>query len=347
VRIENRYPGANPRRAGDVEKLGPDSFLVRPWSEDGDGNYKFCLNVEAVNDSDAPERLELLVDWNDIEYMSCRDYVLLGRDEDWRVFPGTVDVMATNVSLEVPPGEWYLGLHPVYDAERLEDDCRLAVEAGLERRAIGASREGREIAALSAGPEDAPVVLVVARFHPYETAGSWCVSEILTLLGADLEGEGELTGRFRFVVVPVTNPDGVAAGCCKRSRRGGPDLCHEGADSDDPAGRALLELLNECRPRAYLDLHGWMFRDHDGLSYSHRAVREKVVEKLAGGRVFTKEWKGSDWSTRPDRPGDFFMRASRDHGAVSMVVSPSWFGRTTADMREFGRELLVAFCGAL
>ncbi len=347
MRIENRYPGANPRRAGDVEKLGPGRFLIRPWSEDGDGNYKFCLNVEAVNESGAPEKIALLVDWDDIEYMDCRDYVLLGRGEEWRTFQGSVEGMVTTVEVEVPPGEWYLGLHPVYDQEAFEDDRRAAVGAGFSERVIGRSREGREVVALFAGEERAPAVLLVARFHPYETAGSHCVSAILEMLAGDLAAGGPLTDKFRFAVVPVTNPDGAASGCCKRSRRGGPDLCHQGADSDDPAGRALAGLLAETEPAGYLDLHGWMFREHDGLNYSHQGQREAFAAALAGDPLFSKAWKGSFTGERELVPADFASRAYHDHGAVSFVISPSWFGRSVPGMREFGRKVLAAFCAAI
>ena len=347
MRLCNRYPGANPRRASDVEKVAPDRFLIHPWSEDGDGNYKFCLNVEAVNESDAPERVTLLIDWNDIEYMDCRDYVLLGRGEEWQPVTGEVQGMVAMFELTVPPGDWFLGLHPVYDLEAFADDRRAAVEAGLAERVFGKSHGGRELVAFSAGEEGAPAVLVVSRFHPYETAGSFCVSAILKTLADDLAGGGPLTAGHRFVIVPVTNPDGVAAGCCKRARRGGPDLCHEGADSDDPAGRALAGLLAETKPAGYLDLHGWMYREHDGLTFSHQAQRDAFAAALAGDPLFNKEWKGSFSGERELVPGDFASRAYHDHGAVSFIISPSWFGRSVPQMREFGRKVLTAFCGVI
>jgi hypothetical protein len=347
MRICNRYPGANPRRASDVEKLAPNRFLLRPWSEDGDGNYKFCLNVEAINETGKPQDLKLLVDWDDLEYMSCRDYIMVGRDEQWTSFPGKLDGMISELDVVVPPGDWYLGMHPVYDFEHFEADCRIAVDAGFESFEFGKTGDRRAMTALSAGNPGGLPVLIVSRFHPYETAGSFCVSEMLSVVAADLAADGPLTAKFRFVVVPMTNPDGVAAGCCKRSRPKGPDLCHQGADSDDPAGEALAQLLAEIKPHGYLDIHGWMYRDHDGLCYSHPEKRDAFAAALAGEALFNKEWKGSDWSQKPDQPGDFYMRATRDHNAIAFVISPSWFGRTVPEMREYGRKLFGAFCGVL
>ena len=346
MRIENAFEGANPRQAADVEELAAGRFLIRPWSEDGDGNYKFCLNVRALNEG-AAQRVQLRIDWEDIEYMDCRDYVLLGRGDEWRSFPGSVAGAVTTVELEIPPGEWYLGLHPLYDFARLEEDRRRAVGAGFTERVIGKSHEGRDVVALSAGSAGAPAVFIVARFHPYETAGSYCVSALLETLAEDLSSGGPLSAGRRFVIVPMPNPDGVAAGCCKRSRRGGPDLCHQGAESDDPAGRAVARLLAETAPRGYFDFHGWMFREHDGLAYSHEEQREAFVAALAADELFGKEWKGKCSGRRPLKPGDFCSRAYHDHGAVSFIISPSWFGRSVPEMREFGRKVLEAFCAVI
>ncbi len=347
MRICNRYPGANPRRASDIEKLAPNRFLLRPWSEDGDGNYKFRLNVEAINESEKPQHLKLLIDWDEPEYMNLRDYLLLGRDEQWTSFPGKLDGVITELDVVVPPGDWYLGLHPVYDLDLFDEDCRAAVAAGFESFEFGRSTEGRKMVALSAGNPGGPPVMVLSRFHPYETAGSFCTSAILSALAADLAEEGPLTAKFRFVVVPMANPDGVAGGCCKRSGPRGPDLCHQGADSDDPAGRALAEFVGEVKPRGYLDVHGWMYREHDGLCYSHPEKRDAFAAALAGEPLFKREWECSDRGRMPDEPGDFFMRATRDHGAVAFEISPSWFGRTVTDMRSYGAKLLGAFCGVL
>ncbi len=344
--IDNQFEGANPSSAEDVQMLAPDRAAIRPWSEDGDGNYKFCLNVKAVNDSPGPAPLALQIDWQDAGYMADRDYVLLGRDDQWRSIGGRVNGTVTMVHLTVPPGAWYVGLHPVYDLGMFEADCRWAAQAGFVQSVVGRSYLDRPIMALSAGPPGAPAIFVVSRFHPYETAGSYCVSGILEQLGADLAAGGPLTGQFRFVVVPMPNPDGVALGCPKRCRAGGPDLCHEGGDGSDPAGKALADLLAETAPRGYLDFHGWMHRDGDGLCYSHAEECKAWQAALAGEPAFDKRWKSSfrDW---PLRPGDFYSRAHRLCRAVPLTLSMSWFGRTVPQMRTIGQKCLTALCGVL
>ena len=346
MRIDCQFEGANPHAASDAKMLTADTALVRPWSEDGDGNYKFCLNVKVVNDSANPAPLTLKIDWDDAEYMECRDYVLIGRDDQWTSVPGVVEGTVTTVSLTVPPGTWYVGLHPVYDLARFDADRRRAVQAGFVERVIGKSHEGRAITALSIGPADKPAIFVTSRFHPYETAGSFCVAGILDLLAADLAAGGPLTFAFRFVVVPMPNPDGVALGCPKRCRQGGPDICHEAADGADPAGAALAALLAETNPRGYLDFHGWMHRDGDGLSYSQAKQCEDWQALLAGEPSLDKKWKGS-FSERPLNPVDFRSRAYRLCGAFSLILSITWFDRAIPQVRTIGQKCLAAMCRVL
>jgi len=350
VRVVNDFEGANPAQPEAIEVLAADRVRVRPYSEDGDANYKFCLNVKAINDGDAPERLTLEIDWDDLEYMDCRDYVLVGWGDNWRSVEGRVEGAVTTVDLTVEPGEWYIGLHPVYDLAAFEADRAVATAGGFAERVIGQSQQSRDIVALSLGapPEDdVPTVLVVSRFHPYETAGSLCISGILQMLAEERRGGGALMSETRFVVVPMPNPDGVALGCPKRCREGGPDVCHEAADSDDPAGIALRDFLAETDPDGYLDFHGWMYRNHDGLSYTHQEQRDAFVKKLADDPLFNKAWKGGCSGDRPRRPGDMCSRAYHDHGAVGLIMSFSWFGRTVPQMREIGRRALNAFCDVL
>ena len=350
MRIVNNFEGANPSQPEAIEILAADRARVRPFSEDGDANYKFCLNIKAINEGSAAEPLTLEIDWDDLEYMDCRDYVLVGWGDNWRSVEGRVAGAVTTVDLTVEPGEWYIGLHPVYDLSAFEADRARAVAGGFAERVVGRSQQGRDIVALSIGAasaDEVPTVLVVSRFHPYETAGSLCTSGILQMLAEERRAGGALINETRFVVVPVPNPDGVALGCCKRSRAGGPDLCHEGADSEDPAGVALRDLLAETDPDGYLDFHGWMFRDHDGLSYTHQDQCDAFVRKLADDPLFSKEWKGGCSADRPRRPGDLCSRAYHDHGAVSLIMSFSWFGRTVPQMREIGPRALSAFCEVL
>lgn len=346
IRLDVSFEGANPHTPGDAAMVSDETALIRPWSEDGDGNYKFLLNVAMTNDGHNEKPITLHIDWQDTEYMDVRDYVMIGRDESWQAVPGQVSGSVTTVSLTVPPGVWRLSLQPTYDPPALDAACRQAVTAGLSQRVIGRSQHGRPIVALQAGPADAPTIFITARFHPYETAGSFCAAGILDMLAADLASTGPLTRQFRFVIVPMANPDGVALGCPKRSRQGGPDIAHEQGEPADPAWLAVAGLLEETRPQGFFDFHGWMYRNDDGLCFSDEDKCRRWQAIVAAEPAFDKRWKTSyrDW---PLRPGDFYSRAHRLCGAFTLLPSISWFGRTTSQVRRIGRTCLRAMCDIL
>lgn len=337
------FEAANPHSPDDAVMLSPGKAIIRPWSEDGDGNYKFLLDVGLTNDADNDQPLDLAIDWRDTEYMSVRGYVMIGRGDDWQAVPGQVSGSVTTVRLTVPPGEWRLSLQPTYDPERFQADRAKAVAGGLSERVVGSSFYGREIVALAAGPADAPAIFVTSRFHPYETAGSFCASAILELLAEDLAAGGPLTRRFRFVIVPMPNPDGVALGCPKRCRQGGADICHESGQPPDPAWQAVADLLEATDPRGYLDIHGWMHTDGDGLCFSDPTACSRWCAIMSGEPALGKKWKFSyrDWALRP---GDFYSRAQKLCDAVTFLPSITWFDRTPEQMRRIGRACLTALC---
>lgn len=347
MRIIDDYEGANPSSKDAIEQTGDAQFVIHPWSEDGDGNYKFNLNVKIVNEKATSQQAELSVCWANELWMCDRDYVLLGRGPSWRHIQGEVERATTHVEMTVPPGEWYLGLSPVYDLGMFAADRERAVAAGFQQEVYGQSYQGRDLYALSIGAEGAPVVFVVSRYHPYETAGSYCTSAILELLAQDLSAGGPLTSSFRFVVVPMPNPDGVALGCGKRTREGGLDLPHQGYGADEPAGKALTQLLNASAPTGYLDIHGWMYREKDWMIYSNSEAFEALRPTLDRPE-FDKALQLDHTGDRTARSTtDFATQARTTLGAIALVPSISFFFRQPAQMREIGRTLLTGFCSVL
>ncbi len=347
IRIINEFEGANPASPNAVERLGDSEFVIHPWSEDGDGNYKYYLNVRIVNEGASPRRADLSINWHDKKYMADRGYVRLGKESFWHHFPGRMEDTTTYVHPTVPPGEWYLGLYPIYDLTMFAADRQKAVAAGFREQVYGQSYYGRDLYALSVGPDRAPTVFIVSRFHPYETAASYCASGVLEILAEDLAAHGPLTSNYRFVVVPMPNPDGVALGCPKRTREGGLDLPHEGYGSSDPAGKALTQLLNDNPPKGYIDFHGWNDLIEDWVIYSDReafAVFRKSLDAPVFDRALKLEFSGD----RPRRRDtDFHTQARTTMGALAIVPSLSFFFRQPAQLREIGRLFVSGLCAAL
>jgi len=260
IHVTCDFEGANPHDAGDIERLAEGRFLIRPWSDDGDGNYKFSLLVGVRNTAGRAVEVEFAIDWADVEHNDCRNYVLLGRKAQWRYFPADIDGPVATAHVTVPPGRWRLALHPEYGLDRLGQWHRQAERNELMRvRPLGSSAAGRPITAFDVGDFDAPPqkrMAILGRFHPYETAGSFAADAALQRVLIDARA-GRLAGRC-VSVLPIANVDGVAIGACKRTGTGGPDMSHNARTTDDAGVSALLGWLNELRPALMLDFHGWM-----------------------------------------------------------------------------------------
>jgi len=347
IRIETGYDGANPPDPAAVERLGEEHFRVRPFSEDGDANYKFALNVRAINDGAAPRDLRLDVDWDDLVYKEDRVFVYVGGGDDWAYRPCQTAGPVTLVRCTVPPGATEIGQSPAYGLERARRFEDGLAAAGYAASLVGRSEAGREIRAYAIGDGPTPL-LVYGRVHPYESAASFCLEGLMSWLAAAGEAQRDLRRRYRFTVVPLPNPDGVFLGTCKRTARAnGVDLSHDGAHGRDATARALLAVMDAVRPRALLDLHGWMWLNQDGLHYTHDGFAERYL--AAANRQ--PPLAGDEWRTHrvDDRPGSGspLLHCWRSYDTVGASTSFRWPVRSVPQMRAIGQAALAALCEAL
>jgi len=152
--------------------------------------------------------------------------------------------------------------------------------------------------------------------------------------------------RHTFTFVPLPNPDGVYRGLCKRTGVGGVDLSHEGAEGADATTRVLLSIIDAVRPRGFLDIHGWMYMDQDGLHYLDPDLGDRFAARLVAHPLFVgNQWRGTAGDDQA--PGSIRARAHRLHGSRPLAVSYRWPGRSVPQMRAMGGPTLEAFCAAL
>jgi len=326
-----------------VERLGEAAFRVRPYSEDGDANYKFALLVRVTNRTGRPAEAEFHIDWGDPEHMSCRDYVLVGRRDQWRYFPAEVDGAVARARVVVPPGRHELALHPTYGLDRVNAWRRRAEAPGpLTVRRLGRTAADRTILAFELGARDAVRrrrLAIAARFHPYETAGSFAAEGALRELLRSARA-GRLPWQCVSVVL-IANVDGVAGGTCKRTAAGGPDMSHQGRSSDDAGVATLRAWLDEFAPNLWLDLHGWMYRYQDGLNFTDPDLAARLKQALLASRHLDRAWKGKDLSGAGETDS-LWSYALGHHGTHSLIFSLGWYGRSVAHVRNIGAEIVSA-----
>lgn len=344
ITLECGYDGANPQDPAAIQRLDERRFRVAPFSEDGDANYKFALNVKAINPSPASEPLTIEIDWGTLAYMENRGFVYVGQGDDWRFVAAPVDGAVATARLEIPPGEIGIGLSPAYGlADHEAFVAGLAANSGFSREVIGQSDQRRDVEAFRIG-RGKKSVLIVARLHPYETAASFCAEGLMTWLGSPGAVQEQLLTDFRFAIVPMPNPDGVYLGLCKRTGLTGSDLSHEATDRRDAPARILMDLIDDLQPTALLDIHGWMHLDEDGIGFVDEAQHVRFVEEIQKNPLFRgNRWLGTNATLRPNE-GNPRLYAYRRYGTGAIDLSYRWPGRTAAQMRDVGIASLRAVC---
>ncbi len=169
---------------------------------------------------------------------------------------------------------------------------------GPKTTTVGKSYEGRPIECVVHG--DGPdVLLVIATIHGNEAAGTPLVAAFSEWLTAH---PTELVGR-QVVIVPVANPDGMAAG--KRFNARGVDLnrnfpagnwreeqaekvsLHGHAPLSEPESRVLMQIVCRYFPDRMISIHQPLVCiDYDGpglpLAQAMAAKCDLPVNKLGG-----------------------------------------------------------------
>jgi len=339
--VETNGDGGNPREPSAIERVADDRVRVAPESEDGDANYKFALNVRVTNSGPTSAPLTLEIEWNDLIYRANRCFVHVGQGDHWTYVPAQVEGSRTIVQLEMPPGSTDIGVSPGYGWEQFRTFAAQVPPGVFRREVLGYSAQGHPIEAFHVGA-GAERIVVLARAHPYETAASYGIEGVPWWVSAG-DAAQQLLATCHLVIVPLSNPDGVVLGLCKRTAvQGGVDLSQEGARRGDATAAAVMQCLDDVRPARLLDLHGWMWLHEDGLSYIDAAIKMRFVAAIGGHPPLADTiWRG--WAAASDEAG-LLRYCTRMFGTAALEVSYRWPERTVTQMRAIGAATIQAFC---
>jgi hypothetical protein len=170
-------------------------------------------------------------------------------------------------------------------------------------RVIGQSEEGRPIHGIVLGRGDRAVSLIAGN-HPDEPVGPETLRAFVLNGLADREALDGLLERFRFVVVPHTNPDGEA-----RNRRwidAWPDpLAYAAHVNREPPGRDLEFGFPAMRPEN--EAVAEFLRDH-GPYVLHASLHGMAMGEGASLLI------NRPWTFRTQALRDGFVEAAREAG---------------------------------
>ena len=180
---------------------------------------------------------------------------------------------------------------------------------------VGTSAEGRPIRALEIGQGTDDHVLIISRQHPPEVTGTLAVLSFVERLVLPDSLASSFLARFKVLVVPVVNPDGVDQGHW-RHNTGGVDLNRDWLEFNQPETRAVseyfVERVGDGRVLFAADFHS----TQDDVFYT---VSRDLPANLP---TLIDDWLGDIATALPGYP------VNDDPSGVDSPVSKAWFYKT-------------------
>lgn len=349
------YPasdGGNPKKIEAIERNGRTIFLLRPFSEDGNPNYKFRLEVVAENHDSTPHDLNLEIQWDEPKYMHLRQELRIRgpKADQWDSILMDIEGRRAFSRIRLAPGNSDISLLPKYGyQDYLNAVEKISNNRWISKERLGISLGGREVwmirCAGSRAVKPNRRIMLTARIHPYESAGSFCAEGMLTFLAQADEAviQNDLNNAHVFII-PMAAVDGVAEGHCRLNAVGGVDLSKE-ADPGDQIGAMLQKAIDRVEPTTYCELHNWMFPDVDGIYYLSRRRAARFIRHMPSQEKFGKSWRPMlKWGFFPD-PYKGFKKYCREHfHSTVLCLEYPWSRRQPQDMRALGVATLRALC---
>ena len=228
--------------------IGPDGSIV--VSVDHEPAY-----VEGINPSpwfafrvttEAPRAATVTLDYTDYTHRYAPYVSTDGRN--WRKLADSQVTLNEKKSratlrLDLAAGPTWIAGQPISSANDNLDWTRGALAGlGFTEMKYGESLEGRPLVGF-VGPGSLEAIVVLTRQHPPETSGQEAYRGFLErLLKRNDDLGSTFRNRYRIIIAPMPNPDGVDEGNW-RLNAGGIDLNRDWGQFSQPETRALSQWI--------------------------------------------------------------------------------------------------------
>jgi len=365
--VMGKFDGGNPQCSSDIVKVDDLTFRIYPYSEDRDDNYMFRVDVRVCSSYRKSKHVTLFFEWRAWRaerYMdSRRIFYYKHEDGEWKIKEGQVDGNVSTLTLEIPPGETIISLNPLYNYERLQRYVRsIRKNPYVESWIAGFSEEKRNIWCIKltdprVSEEAKRKLMIMARVHPYETSGSYCVESMINYLLSENPEASELLTKFIFYFVPMPNPDGVYNGLCKLTRVNGFDFSHGNVlTSRDKACKTVINLARMIKPQFALDIHGHMIKNAEQLGCCNERLLEEFLKLMPKPDPFNagRQWKiyyrrYEPTEEKPEEHAHYGFRrfCAEELGAIDFLLGFAWLGRKIEEMEKIAITSLKALTTAI
>jgi len=257
VTFDSRFPTA---RLSEAVRLASDQFSVvtRPENRPVNASPWFAFKVSAATAK--PISIQVSCDGTPLRYIPK----ISVDGVNWIKLPAEAYVPGPKpdegtLQLDVGPEPLWVAAQEIVSGDKLEAwSCALERLPFVTRAGIGRSVLGQPLYALelNAAPAGTPpgFVVVVSRQHPPETTGSQAMMRFVETLVADTPLARRFRAKFAVLLVPLVNPDGVAAGHWRHNAHG-VDTNRDWGIWDQPETRAVRDAIQAVRARGSLHFH--------------------------------------------------------------------------------------------
>jgi hypothetical protein len=257
VTFDNQFPGA---RVNELHRVGPREYrvVIRPENQPINGSPWYAFRVTASNRVALTIRLTY-------PYSNHRYHPKTSRDgKVWEALPASAcrtegARKEAVLTLDVPAGTLWVAAQELIRSEEMhawmDTQARLPFASG---RLFGKSIAGRPLRLLEF-TEGAPpnYVFIIGRQHPPEVTGTLGLMAFVETINGGTALARDYRKKFRTVVLPLLNPDGVEEGQW-RSNLGALDTNRDWNKFTQPETAAardtLLEIAKRPGARVYLFL---------------------------------------------------------------------------------------------
>lgn len=225
-------------------------------------------------------------------------------------------------SFTLQTGETWIAAQEVISSSRVNEWCtRMARQKYGGKYFVGYSALGKEILALSLASDvdrDKPTIVILGRQHPPEVTGHLALQAFVERLMKN-EHAKAFFEKYRVLVIPMINPDGVDLGHWRHNAQG-VDLNRDYAEYQQPEIKALTsflaKMINEEKVRIImgLDFHS----TYEDVYYTNQ---EKDGVLLNG---FENEWLNAIGTALA--PYNYQVKTEQ-HSVTSNPSAQHWFYR--------------------
>lgn len=372
IRVE--FDGAAPFSRSGISHLGESKYEIRPsWraepgisEEEKGAGFRLCFAV--YNRSKSKQILECFIHWEDsyVERLRLRDWVsvLNPCENEWVYRDVLIQGEGGYLKLEVQPGLTVVSSAPCFNYGDVVSKLKsISPQVGISLNAIGKSEENRPIHSLVIGNERFALkdCFVMARNHAYESASTYCLDGMIDFLLSRDDLADHWKSKYRFHILPMTNPDGVYHGMSRLTSPCGADL-NRIRFQKDSAWLALKKYFDQVKPSVCLNVHNWQFKSPDGLLVNDEEVATKFIKYMPDLKEDQRTWR-VEWreqflereKIKDFKPGSdaYQTHASwKDYvkdqwQGVGITLEFPWYGRSTQRMKAIGKKSLISLLNTM